>query len=347
MNMDSPLHRFVGAFLADHDLIPEDFGLSPLTGDGSDRRFRRIGASPSDPSFILMENPPTNEYGKRENSAYLRIGRHLFEKGLPLPEIYTHDLQHGWFILEDLGDENLQKRAGLNETRIHLYEKVIDSLFRLQIEGAMGFDTNWCFQTAVYDEFVMRHFEAEYFMDSFLIKYLGMEVGRQGLEPAFEYLRSIAGMADNRHFLHRDFQSKNIMVLDDRIGIIDWQGGRLGPLAYDLASLLIDPYVGLSAKEQDRLFQQYISLLKGYKKEWVEPFQRYYPYLAIQRNLQILGAYSFLTRAQGKRYFEKYIPPALQSLHALIDRLADPKLSPLHDLSQTLLSVSIFSYNAL
>lgn len=337
--MDSPLHRFIGSFLENRGLSPEEFDLFPLTGDGSDRRFSRIGACGPDLSFILMENPPVNGYRKRENSAYLRIGGHLFKRGLPVPEIYVHDLHHGWFILEDLGDENLQKKAGSRENRIPLYEKAIDTLFRLQIEGAPGFDTNWCSQTAVYDEYVMRHYEAEYFMESFLIEYLGMEIDRRGLESTFDYVRSVALMADNRHFMHRDFQSRNIMVLDDRMGIIDWQGGRLGPLPYDLASLLIDPYVGLSEKEKNHLYKQYVSLLKGYKSEWIDPFQRSYPFLAIQRNFQILGAYAFLTRTRGKGYFEKYIQPALLSLHALIDELADPNLSPLYDLVEHLLSV--------
>ena len=345
MNMDSSLHLFVTAFLANHGLSPGEYGHFPLTGDGSNRRFSRISSSHSDRSFILMENPPIHELKKNENRAYLMIGRHLFKKGIPLPEIYCHDLNHGWFILEDLGNENLQNRAKFTRNRIYLYEKAVDILFRLQIEGARGFDTRWCYQTAAYDEYVMRHYEAEYFRDSFLINYLGMRKNWTELESAFDYLISIALMAKNHHFLHRDFQSRNIMIQDNRIGVIDWQGGRLGPLSYDLASLLIDPYVGLSAKEKNGLFQQYLSLLKGHKTEWVEPFQRYFPYIAVQRNLQILGAYSFLTKTQGKSHFEKYIPPAIKSLQDLIDELADPKLSPLHDLTRSLLPISIPSSN--
>jgi len=122
------------------------------------------------------------------------------------------------------------------------------------------------------------------------------------------------------------------MFKNDQPGILDWQGARLGPLSYDLASLLIDPYVDLSEHEKKHLYHQYLLLLKEYRSEWIEPFQKYFPYLAIQRNLQILGAFSFLTRVQAKTYFEGYISPALKSLYRLLDELADPKLSYLTDL---------------
>ena len=126
------------------------------------------------------------------------------------------------------------------------------------------------------------------------------------------------------------------MISDGKIGILDWQGGRLGPLAYDLASLLIDPYANLSSHEKDQIYNYYLQLLGDYQSGWIDPFQKYFPYLAIQRNLQILGAFSYLTKVLEKPYFEAYIPPALKSLHGLLDELRDPKLSPLMDLLNSL-----------
>jgi len=161
------------------------------------------------------------------------------------------------------------------------------------------------------------------------------------LEGPFDYLSSIASKADNKHLLHRDFQSRNIMVNNNQLGILDWQGARLGPLSYDLASLLIDPYVDLSADEKKHLYQQYLSLMKEYQSAWIEPFERYFPYIAIQRNLQILGAFSFLTKVQGKTYFADYIVPALKSLYLLLDELADPGLSYLTNLVRSLVMTDI------
>ena len=147
----------------------------------------------------------------------------------------------------------------------------------------------------------------------------------------------MASRADNGFFLHRDFQSRNIYLSEDKIGILDWQGGRLGPLAYDLASLLIDPYTALTVRERDQIFQYYLDLLQDSDPKGTMPFQESFPYLAIQRNLQILGAFSYLTKVKKKAHFEPFISPALKSLHGLLSDLKDPHLSTLLDLVKSLL----------
>jgi aminoglycoside/choline kinase family phosphotransferase len=266
------------------------------------------------------------------------IGEHLFRKGLPVPEIHRSDLSHGLFILEDMGESSLQETVALQGSRILLYERVVEILFRLQIEGAEGFDPGWCCQTERYDRRVMRHYEAEYFRDAFLCRYLGQKRDWPELEGPFGYLAEMSSGADNDFFLHRDFQSRNIMVSDTKIGVLDWQGGRLGPLAYDLASLIIDPYVDLSDREKSEIYHSYLGILRDYRSGWVDSFKRSFPYLAIQRNLQILGAFSFLTKVRGKAYFEIYIPPALRSLYGLLQELNDPRLSALKDLVETIRS---------
>ena len=310
----------------------EEPKLQSIAGDGSKRRFWRIIPPESETTFVAMENSPIDDISKRENLAYLHIGKHLYQKDLPVPEIYRVDLGKGWFILEDLGDTHLQTEVTHQEKRIPLYEKIIDILFRLQIKGSEDFNTQWCYQTERYDRFVMRHYEANYFRDAFLCHYLGLKKDWPELEEAFDYLAENASAADNRFFLHRDFQSRNIMVSPSKIGIVDWQGGRLGPLAYDLASLLIDPYTDLSSPEKRQIYENYLLMLKDYQPKWVDPFKRDFPYLAIQRNLQILGAFSYLTKVQKKPYFERYISPALRSLLGLLEEQGDKKLSPLKNL---------------
>jgi aminoglycoside/choline kinase family phosphotransferase len=283
-----------------------------------------------------MENLPIDDISRRENLAYLLIGKHLYQKGLPVPEIYRVDLANGWFILEDMGDRDLQTIVSHQTDRIPIYEKIIEILFRLQIEGSEDFNTQWCYQTERYDRFVMRRYESDYFRDAFLCNYLGLKKDWPELEGPFNHLAETSSMADDCFFLHRDFQSRNIMVSDTKTGILDWQGGRFGPLSYDLASLLIDPYTNLSSHERDKIYQIYLLLLKDYQPKWIDPFKRDFPYLAIQRNLQILGAFSYLTKVQKKPYFETYIPTALRSLHSLLDELGDGKLSPLKDLLTSL-----------
>ncbi|MGD9034791.1 MAG: phosphotransferase [Desulfobacteraceae bacterium] len=331
--MDGPdpqLSEFITTFLKDVGLPAEDLQFHSLPSDGSKRLFWRLSPQ-SHTSFIAMENAPTDDFSKRENVAYLMIGRHLFQKDLPVPEIHRFDLAKGWFILDDFGNASLQDEVSSQNSRVPIYERVIEILFRLQTEGAEGFNTEWCCQTETYDRYVMQHYEANYFRDAFLCKYLGLKKDWPELEAPFNHLAETASRADNHYFLHRDFQSRNIMVLGGKIGILDWQGGRLGPLAYDLASLLIDPYTELSSYERDELYQHYLRFLNKYESRLVEPFKKYFPYLAIQRNLQILGAFSFLSNVRGKPYFEEYISPALRSLQHLLEDLKDPQLSPLKD----------------
>ena len=328
--------EFISAFFESIDLPTTNLGFHFIPGDGSRRSFWRIIASRPGTSFMAMENVPVDAISRRENLAYLMIGQHLFEKGLPVPEIHRSDLTKGYFIMEDMGDSSLQDHVTIQKGLILLYERVVEILFRLQVEGSQGFNTAWCSQTERYDRLVMRHYEADYFRDSFLCNYLGLKKDWPELDGPFNHLAETASGAENHFFLHRDFQSRNIMVSDGKIGIIDWQGGRLGPLPYDLASLIIDPYTALSDHERDKIYHCYLQLLADYRPGWVDPFEKYFPYLAIQRNLQILGAFSYLMKVQGKPYFESYISPALKSLHGLLDDLSDPRLSPLQDLLNSL-----------
>jgi aminoglycoside/choline kinase family phosphotransferase len=111
------------------------------------------------------------------------------------------------------------------------------------------------------------------------------------------------------------------MISDGKIRIIDFQGARLGPLGYDLASLLIDPYAGLPEQVQHELIEHYLEHLCKYGLD-DRAFMRGYPYLALQRNLQILGAYSFLGFQKNKKFFRQFIRPATFSLQ---QRLTQPE----------------------
>ena len=132
-------------------------------------------------------------------------------------------------------------------------------------------------------------------------------------------------------FMHRDFQSRNIMVMKDRFYLIDFQGGRIGPPHYDLASLLIDPYVDLPFAMRETLLV-YFSEQLAQRSPGIPAaeIQNAYRYCALARNLQILGAYGFLTRRKGKPHFSHYIPAAVRSLQQTLshfDRRDFPILS--------------------
>lgn len=330
--MEAEIKKFVFDFLLDSNHAPQDVSFFLLPGDGSKRIFWRVKTSRKEHCFIAMANLPKDDMVRRENLAYYLIGTHLYKKGIPVPRIYRHDFKRGLFIMEDMGRTSLQELVSSYENPLPIYEKVLEHLFRLQIEGAKDFNPKWCCQTKMYDRTVMRRYEANYFRDVFLCDYLGLKKEWSELEGPFNHLAETASMAHSIFFLHRDFQSRNIMVLDGNIGIIDWQGGRIGPLEYDLASLLIDPYTGLSHQQKNEVYHMYLLLIKGCNARWTSSFERHFPYLAIQRNLQILGAFSFLAKTMKKRYFEAYIPNALITLCDLLKQVKDPELSPLRDL---------------
>ncbi|MBN2031791.1 MAG: phosphotransferase [Deltaproteobacteria bacterium] len=323
---------FIRDFLKERAGVSAVFDLHDVPADGSNRRFWRICHRSSGLSFIAVMNEPVDAQAGRENYSYLMIGDHLWNKGLPVPKIHASNIEKGWFITEDLGNRNLQDVASSTASRVALYGKVVEVLFRLQIKGAEGFNPSWTCQTEKYDFTVMRRYEADYFKDAFLGTYMRLKREWPELESSLGHIAAKACVEENCYFLHRDFQSRNIMVREGEIGILDWQGGRLGPLAYDLASLLIDPYTPLSKEEKILIYEKYLMLLSEVFPEKVEVFNRSFPYLAIQRNLQILGAFSFLSRVRKKIHFERYIPAALVNLCGLLTDLKDERLSLLTEL---------------
>jgi aminoglycoside/choline kinase family phosphotransferase len=335
------MQSFVKDFLHKSGLEEKEFQCQSIPADGSKRAFWRISIPREEISFISMENMPVDDLSRRENFAYHAIGEHLFKRGIPVPRIYRADFDHGWFIMEDMGKTSLQESCLHHSDKKHLYERVVEILLRMQIHGAKGFDLRWTCQTERYDRLVMRKYESDYFRDSFLVNYLGLKKDWPELERPFNHLAETCTKAESGFFLHRDFQSRNIMVSGSKIGILDWQGGRIGPLAYDVASLLIDPYSDLSPHERDHIRAAYIRWLRESLPGCEESFQRYFPYLALQRNLQILGAFSFLAKARGKTYFEAYIPRALDSLVHLIRDLGDPQLDLLLEVVRSLPSMPV------
>jgi len=328
------LKEFVKSYIDDTYVDNNEFSWEILPGDGSKRIFYRL--SNNQGSFIVMANPPLKTNVEKENSSYLNIGKHLFSKGIPVACIYRYDRDHGWFIMEDLGKMSLQEIACNSNNRIDIYKRVIELLIQIQLDGQKDFTPEWCYHTKRYDRFIMERFESDYFLTYFLKGLHGLKQNFSELKSSFKHLSYNASLADSNFFLHRDFQSRNLIIKGDKIGLIDWQGGRLGPLQYDLASLLIDPYVGLKNEEKIFLYDYYLKLLEKHIPGISDSFTRYYPYLAIQRNLQILGAFSYLSKIQGKNRFLVYISPALRSLEKLLEEIDDPELNSLRKIVERL-----------
>ncbi len=285
-----------------------------LAGDGSDRLFFRL---PGEPTAVLLYHPRAPGREVTENDSYVFIGRHLRSRGVPVPEIYAYCREEGWLLLEDVGEVSLAEAVagGCGQDGIEaFYRQALEILVQQQIEGSRGFNPAWCFDTPTVTRQFLRERECGYFLEAFVRGYLGLEVAEAEVAPEFERLLEGARPEEGRFFLHRDFQSKNLFVQEKGLRVLDFQGGRLGPLGYDAAALLIDPYVDLSPARQEAFLGFYLDLLEKRLVFDRREFKERYEHLALCRNLQILGAFGFLTRVKGKPQFERYIPPALAGL---------------------------------
>ncbi len=309
--------------------------LDVIAPDGSDRRFFRLRRG--DSSCICLYHPQPPGTPVSENDSYYFIGQHLRRQGLPVPEIFAYCRQEGWFLLEDLGDTSLQEACQRQPDRagtLTLYRQAVQLLVDLQQTGTQGFDPGWCFDTPSYTAELVYTRECLYFQQAFLQGYLGWEHLPVGLERDFAHLLERALAAGEQVLLHRDFQSRNLLVHQDRLWLIDFQGARLGPPHYDLAALLLDPYVQLPPDLQEDLVEEYLSLWQRYTALNRLAWRQRYHYVALCRNLQILGAYGFLCRRKGKPFFRQFIPAACGSLLRRLEALPTEELPTLRDIAR-------------
>lgn len=299
--------------------------VTVLVPDGSSRRFFQL-RGPDRAACIAILPPDDDERGQAEAVAFFRIGSHLHRSGAPTPALYAFDPATGLALCEDLGSRRLYEQVmhtGVAQAQ-PLYEQAVRQLVGMQVRAAEGFDPTWCWDTPYYDQQLMRERESGYFLRACCTDLLAIEFDRPTVEAECARLAEAAAQAPAHFFLHRDFQSRNIMITGERVRFIDFQGGRLGPLAYDLASLLLDPYAALPQAMQEHLLGVYLDALNEHIRYDPEQFRREYLFLAVQRNLQILGAFAFLSQVRQKPFFAQFLRPALASLGTL---LAKPEMA--------------------
>lgn len=300
--------------------------VAPLFGDGSSRRFFRVWAG--DETFVLLEGPDP-----AENAAYVRVGRHLAARGVRVPAIHGVDEARGWVLLEDLGDVSLLAALGAcgGEAEVlALYRPVLDLLVQTQVAGAEGFDLAVGFAPEPYGTRTMVEAEGLYFGREFAEGILGFEVSA-GFGADLERLAAEGARAPAGWLLHRDFQSRNIQVKDGEPVLIDFQGARPGPLAYDAAALILDPYAAHPAPRRRALREEYLARLR---ERGVDPEEVESSWFALGafRLLQALGAYGKLGGRLGKRGFLEHAATALEHLEEHLAPRAAAEFPDLWDL---------------
>lgn len=303
--------------LSASDRSPAHLSVESMASDGSTRRFWRLQVSDK-PVCIVAAPLATTEAELQESRAAYHIGNHLVKKGCAVPEIFGWHAQTGLLLFEDLGNRRLYDVVVPGNGIVpdvslvrESYAEVISQLAHMQIEGAIAFDSDWCWDGSQYNTELMLERESGYFLKAFWEGLLGQHAP-SGILSEFDSLAELAAGAAPDYFLHRDFQCRNIMIAGGEPKFIDFQGGRFGPLGYDLASLLIDPYSSLDSVLQNELIDMYIGEIKKHIEIDAVTFKKEFQFLALQRNLQIIGAFAFLSQVREKPFFTRFIKPALQ-----------------------------------
>jgi aminoglycoside/choline kinase family phosphotransferase len=302
--------------------------VQPLQGalGGSGRRIIRLAGENLTAVGILYDV-------REENRAFLEFSRHFRKHGLPVPEIYAEDLDHGAYLEEDLGDTSLFEFLSKNRTGetiapdvIEAYRRAIAALPRFQIDAGRDLDYRVCYPRDSFDRQSIS-WDLNYFKYYFL-RLAGIPFSEQALEDDFDRLTTFLLSARRDYFLYRDFQSRNIMLRHGQPYFLDYQGGRKGALQYDVASLLYDAKADLPAELRQQLLDHYLNTLAGFSEVDRDIFmQHYYAYVYI-RIMQALGAYGFRGFYERKAHFLQSVPYALKNLRWLQHNVTLPIALP-------------------
>ena len=304
-----------------------DLRVTPMPGDASTRQYHRVSLVGGNPASAILMVLPEACPPEPMDLPFLNVRSHLAGLGLPVPGHYFSMPREGIVALEDLGDQTLEtalESASRPEAEAWRRE-ALESLIRMQTDRGEG-DCS-----AFTHAFTSEKFEAElaFFLEHAVEGLWKKEVSprdRAALTGEFRRL-SEALVSQGSVFVHRDYHSRNLMVLTDfpKLGILDFQDARLGPPAYDVASLLYDSYVTLPGEFRDALIEYYRSRLESETGERSdrETFNRSLWIAATQRNLKAVGTFAYQAGVLGKKRYLASIPPTLEYVRDHCGRLPE------------------------
>jgi aminoglycoside/choline kinase family phosphotransferase len=292
-----------------------DFTFAPASGDASFRRYFRVGLADGG-SLIAMDAPPDKEDCK----PFVDVTGRLAATGVHVPQIQQQDLQHGFLLLEDLGNDLYL--GELDETSVdRLYGDALAALVRFQVHGDVA-------GLPPYDRELLAA-EMALFPDWLLGRHLGLSLDqaeRRMLDESFELLIGNA-LVQPRVLVHRDYHSRNLLVCAPRNpGIIDYQDAVHGPLSYDLVSLLRDCYIRWPGQRVDAWLQDYAAAAVA--AGLLDPAQQallpqWFDLMGVQRHLKAAGIFARLKHRDGKPGYLGDIPRTLGYIVEVAQRRAE------------------------
>jgi aminoglycoside/choline kinase family phosphotransferase len=294
--------------------------ILPIAESGSARKYFRVV---TDKRSLIG----TYSSNIEENEAFLCFSKHFHDLGLNVPEVFAVNKDRTCYLQSDLGDDNLfahvQRELIANGgpstssgTLISLYKKALSHLVKLQVLGHQGLDYSKAYPTERFDRQAIID-DLNYFKYYFVKPHEEIDFNETRLGKDFEAFADFVSQAPCDFFMYRDFQSRNIMVKDGDLYFIDFQGGRKGPLNYDVVSLLYQVKAQIPQAIRDELVEYYKAELSQYMSPGAVKFDTYQPYFVYLRLMQVLGAYGFRGLIQKKSHFIESIPYALREIEAL------------------------------
>ncbi len=297
-------------------------------------RMEELPPSGSNREYVRIFGPKTTAIGvynpdRKENRAFLSFSRHFRSQGLPVPAIFAESQDEMLYLEEDLGNMTLftyltevRAQEGYTQEITGVYEKVIDNLVRFQIDAGPTVDYNVCYPRASFDKQSMM-WDLHYFKYYFL-KLAKIPFDEQLLEDDYNRFTEYLVSAGQDYFLYRDFQSRNVMLINGEPFFIDYQGGRRGALYYDLASLLYDAKADLPEEVRAHLRDYYVEKIGEKISVDVPGWMEYFHGYVLIRIMQALGAYGFRGFYEQKSHFLQSIPYAVNNLKFLLSHVSLP-----------------------
>ena len=309
--LDSDIQNNLAELVRSIGMVPVD--IRPIAESGSSRKYYRIMTA--DASVIGTYNANVEE-----NEAFFYLTEHFGNIDLPVPILLAVNGERNCYLQSDHGDETLfdhvqrdLKSGSYSPETISLYKKTLEQLVRFQMEGHRDLDYTKVYPTPCFDKSAVMD-DLDYFKYYFVKPHAEIVFNETRLKAECNAFADFIGQAFSDAFMYRDFQSRNVMVDQDEPCFIDYQGGRKGPLQYDVVSLLYQVKAQMPQSLRDELLGQYKNALAAYLDPSSVDFDKYYPSFVYLRLLQVLGAYGFRGLIQKKAHFIESIPYALKEL---------------------------------
>jgi aminoglycoside/choline kinase family phosphotransferase len=281
--------------------------VEPASSDASFRRYFRVSAA-GGRTFIVMDAPP----GKEDVRPYLKVSGLLESVGVHVPHVHEQDIERGLLLIEDLGTTLYLARLNAGDDPDALYGDALSALADMQVNGGDA-----AAQLAPYDRAALMR-EMMLLPEWFCARHLGLvaSAGEQAvIAAAFEFLITEA-LAQPQVFVHRDYHSRNLMVVRERNpGVIDFQDALRGPIGYDLVSLLKDCYISWPRERVERWVSRYRAQLAardGPAGKDEREFLRWFDLIGVQRHLKVLGIFARLWYRDGKNGYLCDLPLTLE-----------------------------------